>query len=130
MLNQIKDMLCRIKNGQNLYKQKVCLHKNVNKNCIQILRLLEKEGFISGFVVEKSPFNVYVLLKYNLNGVPAIRYISNISAPGLRLTGKLNSVWTVNSGFGVLVLSTTKGFMTLADARKKQVGGQLEFIIS
>jgi len=47
MLDQRKDMLCRIKNVvQKIYKQKVCFHKNVNKICIQTLRLLEKEGFV------------------------------------------------------------------------------------
>ena len=27
VLAHLKDMLCRIKNGQKIYKQKVCLHK-------------------------------------------------------------------------------------------------------
>ena len=43
----IKNMLCRVLSvGQKKDKQKGCLHKNVNKNCIQALRLLEKEGFV------------------------------------------------------------------------------------
>ena len=46
MIDHLKDMLCRIKKWQNIYKQKVCFHKNVNKICIQTLRLLEKEGFV------------------------------------------------------------------------------------
>ena len=73
MLDQIKDMLCRIKNGQKFYKQKVCLHKNVNKNCIQILRLLEKEGF-----EKKSPFNVYVLLNKFNNKIKAVKSLTRI----------------------------------------------------
>lgn len=130
MLDQIKDMLCRIQNGQKNYKQKICLHKHINKKCINLLYVLEKEGFISGFIIEKNPFVVYVLLKYTLNGEPAIKNISNISIPGRKLYGKLNSLWNVNNGLGVLILSTTKGFMTLEDARKNHVGGQLEFIIT
>lgn len=130
MLNQIKDMLCRIQNGQKNSKQKICLHKHINKKCIQLLHILEKEGFISGFIIEKNPIAIYVLLKYTFNGEPAIKNIVNISSPGRKLYGKLNSLWNVNNGLGVLVLSTTKGFMTLEDARKKKVGGQLEFIIT
>ena len=74
MLYQIKDMLCRIKNGQKIYKQKVCLHKNVNKNCIQILRLLEKEGFVN----EKSPFNVYVVVTLFNNKIKAVKSLTRI----------------------------------------------------
>ena len=48
MLNKIKYLLCAIalKNRQKFYKQTGCFHKNVNKICIQTLRLLEKEGFV------------------------------------------------------------------------------------
>ena len=70
----LKDMLCIIKNGQKIYKQKVCLHKNVNKNCIQILRLLEKEGFVN----EKSPFNVYVVVTLFNNKIKAVKSLTRI----------------------------------------------------
>lgn len=130
MLNQVNDMLCRIKNGQKGYKYKICLHKNINKQCIQILQILEKEGFISGFIINKNLNFVYVILKYTYDGFPAIKKIFNISTSGRKFYNKLNSLWTVNNGFNILILSTTKGLMTLDEARNYNVGGKLEFIIS
>ena len=94
MLNKIKDLLCAsaLKNGQKFYKQTGCLHKNVNKNCIQALRLLEKEGCVN----EKRPFNVYVLLNKFNNKIKAVKsltriYIRNILLKKKDMVLKLNN---------------------------------------
>ena len=97
MLERVKDMLCRIKNGQlrnnvtgilqkkdmflkinNKKKQeKIAQIKNVqsqSKSSIQALRLLEKEGFVN----EKSPFNVYVVVTLFNNKIKAVKSLTRI----------------------------------------------------
>ncbi len=50
MCDYIADMLTRIRNGQKAKLKEVILHEYMSKDCIEVLKILEKEGYILGFL--------------------------------------------------------------------------------
>lgn len=63
-------------------------------------------------------------LKY-VDQVPAIQEIKRVSRQGQRIYVGKNELPTVKSGYGIAIISTSKGVMTNKDARKEGVGGEL-----
>lgn len=126
MIDQITDMLIRIKNGQNKKLKSVVLYTPLSKLCIELLKILQKEGYINGFSIKKKqPLSVEVYLKYTLSGEPVIDKISRISKPSHRIYVNAKSLWNLNSGMGIFILSTPMGLMTDLDARVLNHGGEI-----
>jgi len=129
MINQLRDMFIRIQNAQLKKYEKIRLYQPTNKNCIRVLEILEKEGFISGFEINKETNAVFVYLKYTSRGIPAINKITLISKPGRILSVKIRSLWNMQNGVGIYVLSTIQGLMTDEEARQHNLGGVVLFNI-
>lgn len=129
MLDLVSDTLTRIKNAQNVRCKEIILYKPISKLCIEILNILYKEGYIRGFNIVTSDNNnilsVKVLLKYDFSEQPMIKQIKRISKPGRRFYIPIKSLWKVNNGIGILILSTSKGLMTDEEARILNVGGEV-----
>ena len=92
-----------------------------------ILAILKNEGYIKDFLIEKSENNktsLKVSLKY-FEGDPVIKEIKRISKPGRRVYSRATSIPRVMNGLGLAILSTPKGVMSDADARKNNVGGEV-----
>ena len=66
----------------------------------------------------------YKNLKYN-SGSPVINDIKRISKPGRRFYASAGSIPKIQNGLGIAIVSTSKGVMTDADARKANVGGEI-----
>ena len=60
-----------------------------------------------------------------LSGVPAITSIDRVSTPGRRVYAGYTTVPKVIGGMGVSILTTSRGVMTDAEARRQKVGGEL-----
>ena len=121
-------MLIRIKNGQKVQLDAVVLHPQMPKFCYKVLEVLYEEGFIRGFTCKKRGDHVVevkALLKYSNGGSPVITNIQNISTPGRRIYASVHSLWKIQNGSGVIILSTSKGIMTDRDARFLNLGGEL-----
>jgi small subunit ribosomal protein S8 len=128
--DNLTDMLLRIKNGQNAGHKIVKLRAPISKMCIEVLKLLMREGFISTyFIKEKNPLTVEVFLKYGALGKSVISHIAPISKKGNRVYVGLKGLWNNNHGAVILVLTTPKGIMTDLEAKQNGVGGELLFII-
>lgn len=128
--DNLTDMLIRIKNGQNAGHKIVKLRAPLSKMCIEVLKLLMREGFISTYyIIKKDPLTVEVFLKYGPYGKSVIKQITRISKNGNRVFVSLNGLWNNNQGAVVLVLTTPKGIMTDSEAKENGVGGELLFII-
>ncbi|MDR2681518.1 MAG: 30S ribosomal protein S8, partial [Holosporaceae bacterium] len=91
-----------------------------------ILRVLEREGYINGFKeVEKDNRNfLRVSLRY-YEGKPVINVLDRVSKPSRRVYSKLKKISSVFNGFGIYVLSTSKGIMSYAEAKENNVGGEI-----
>ena len=124
-VDQIGDMITRIRNGQMRLLSKVLIPSS--KYRAKILDVLKQEGYISGYKIvsdENKNNTLSVDLKYN-NGLPVIREIKRISKPGRRIYARASSIPRIQNGLGLAIVSTSKGIMTDNDARSQNVGGEI-----
>lgn len=124
MHDPVADMLTRIRNGQQAKHQQVKLISSNLKE--EIARVLKEEGYISDFTVEALDNNLKSItlgLKY-YHGRPVIEKIKRVSRPGLRVYKSAKDLSSV-PGFGVAILSTSRGVMTHIKARADNVGGEV-----
>ena len=138
-MDPIADMLTRITNAQAVRHERVSVpFSNVK---LTIAKLLESKGYLSGVERKKRKARkaeveyLDLALKYlpadKAGGVTlgAISGIRLLSRPSRHLYIKASQIKPIRSGYGTLVVSTPKGIMAGADARKEKVGGELMFEI-
>ncbi len=121
----IADMLTRIRNANAMKYKEVSMP--VSKVKTEIAKILKDEGFIEDYKVSKDGnFGKLVLtLKYTNKKERVITGLKRISKPGLRVYAKNNEVPKVLNGFGIAVVSTSRGIMTDKEARKQNLGGEI-----
>ncbi len=117
----IADMLTRIRNANQNKSKEVSMP--VSKVKKEIANILLNEGFISDVKVENSIMTL--TLKYTDKKERVITGLRRISKPGLRVYAKNDEIPSVLNGFGVAVISTSKGIMTDKEARKQNLGGEV-----
>ena len=120
----ISDMLTRIRNAIHAQKQELVLPYSKFKH--SLAALLHKEGFISG--VNELPGRVKMLqinLKYDTNGGAVISDLKRVSSPGQRIYLPSERIPRTNGGFGITIISTSKGLLTDKEARKEKIGGEI-----
>lgn len=123
MQDPIADMFTRIRNAQSANKVTVTMPASKQKQAIA--KVLQEEGYITGFSVEESVKpELTIELKY-FEGKAVIESIQRVSRPGLRIYKKRNELPSVMGGLGVAVVSTSKGLMTDRAARKAGLGGEI-----
>ncbi len=129
MTDPIADMLTRIRNGQKARMVAVSMPASKQKEAIA--KVLEDEGYITGFAVEGegSGKELTVELKY-FEGVPVIEKIQRASRPGLRVYRGKEGLPKVLGGLGVAIVSTSAGVMSDRQAREKGIGGEVLCIVS
>ena len=94
---------------------------------MSIAKILLKEGFIKGceLIEDGVQGTLRVKLKYGANGERVISGLKKISRPGLRVYARKDQVPKVLGGLGIAIISTSKGVITDAEARKNSVGGEV-----
>jgi len=124
MTDPITDMLNQIKNAEAVGKTEVLIPLSKLKN--EIAEILFKENFV-GEVKKATKGKIKSLkitLRYN-NEVPAIAGFKRVSKPGQRIYEGFSEIRKVHGGYGISIVSTSKGLMTNKDARYKKVGGEI-----
>ena len=128
MSDPVADMLTRIRNGQHANKTTVTMPSSKQK--IAIAKVLESEGYISGYSVsEDSKPQLTIELKY-FEGRPVIAKIQRVSRPGLRIFKNKGELPSVDGGLGVAIISTSKGVMSDRAARAAGEGGEVICTVS
>ena len=122
----IADMLTRIRNA-NLAKHQIVQvpSTKVTRNIAQVLFA---EGLIESFEELKNGLKSSLLLFLKYTGKdrkPSIVKIQRISKPGLLVYSGAKKMPRILGGFGVAIVSTSRGLMTDQQARKEGVGGEL-----
>jgi small subunit ribosomal protein S8 len=94
---------------------------------INIAKVLKSEGFIKNFklVDDKKQGIIKIYFKYDDKGVPTIDGLKRISKPGCRIYAKRDNIPKILNGFGINILSTSKGIITDKQARDIGVGGEI-----
>ena len=123
MNDPISDMLARIRNANRALLPGLDMpHSRMKES---IARILKHEGYISDFAVEGKNLK-RIKLKFKYQGKKSvIEGLRRVSTPGLRRYVGATDIPRVRGGLGVAVLSTSEGLMTGAQARKKNLGGEL-----
>jgi len=131
MLDPISDMLTRVRNAQKASHSEVVFP--FSKLKFAIAKILEKENFTDFVEVIKSTEEnkidkIRIVLKYEKIGnnkkLPAITEITRVSKEGKRMYIKKDEIKKIKNGFGIAVISTSKGIMTGKEARKLGLGGE------
>ena len=124
MTDPIADMLTRIRNASRARHTDVVVPASRTK--LAIARILKDEGFIEDFSeATEGPAQVLnIKLKY-VGKVPVVSGLKRISKPGLRVYAAKTEIPRVLGGLGVVIVSTSQGIMTGAQARKGQLGGEI-----
>jgi small subunit ribosomal protein S8 len=120
----IADIIIRIKNAHMARHATVEVpYSKIKKS---IADILVEEGYVSEVVVkEGKPFsNLILTLKY-IGRLPAINDVKRLSKPGRRLYAPAKQLPRALGGYGITILSTSKGVMTDKKARKANLGGEL-----
>ncbi len=125
MSDPIADMLTRVRNGIIASFDTVDVPSSKLK--INIAKILKSEGFIKNYkvIADKKQGLIRIFLKYDENGEPVIGGLKRVSRSSCRVFAKKDKVPMVLNGFGINVLSTSKGVMTDKQARKLGVGGEI-----
>ena len=121
----ISDMLTTIRNGLLLSKEFVCTPSSKLK--LNVLKVLQEEGYIKSFKenkIKKEIKEIQIILSY-INGKPSIKLITRISKPGRRVYSKLKNLPSYFKGYGVTIVSTSKGIMTDKKARISNLSGEI-----
>lgn len=128
MSDPVADMLTRIRNGQHANKSTVTMPSSKQK--VAIAKVLESEGYISGYSVsEDAKPQLTIELKY-FEGRPVIAKIQRVSRPGLRIFKNKGELPSVDGGLGVAIISTSKGVMSDRAARAAGEGGEVICTVS
>lgn len=132
MTDPISDMLTRIRNGSKARKDAVSIP--LSKVKFEIARILKKENYISDFTKRGKGAVKYldVSLRYEQTDAatpqsrtPIIDEIRRVSRPGQRIYASFREIKPVKNGHGIAVISTPKGLLTDAEARKEKAGGEI-----
>lgn len=125
MTDTVADMLTRIRNASKAKHEKVDIPSSSLKT--EIARILKEEGYIKNVktVNDGGKSVLRVFLKYSNANEGVISGIERVSTPGRRMYAGKEEIPRVLNGFGIAIVSTSKGLMTDKTARESNVGGEL-----
>jgi small subunit ribosomal protein S8 len=128
MTDPVADMLNRIRNAQAVLKETVDIP--LSNLRYEIAKILEKGGFVAEVEKKgkKTKKVIEITLKYN-EKIPVISGLKRISKPGQRIYKRAKELKPVKGGYGIAIISTSKGggggLMTDKEARKQKLGGEV-----
>jgi small subunit ribosomal protein S8 len=126
MTDPIADMLTRIRNANKVrFKSVDVLLSRINLN---IAKVLKKSGYISGYDIKKDTRGhqgLRLYLKYADTKKSVLTGIQRISKPGRRVYVRSEKIPKVLNGYGIAILSTSRGVLTDKEASDAKVGGEI-----
>ncbi|MCY7346071.1 MAG: 30S ribosomal protein S8 [Pyrinomonadaceae bacterium] len=125
MTDPIADMLTRIRNAIAANHSRVDVPGSKLK--MEVARILKEEGYINNFMTkgEGVKYVIRIFLRYDAKGTSSITHLSRVSRPGRRVFVGAAEIPRVLGGYGVNIVSTSRGLMSGKNARKENVGGEI-----
>ncbi len=126
MTDPIADILTRVRNANRMKFRSV--NAQLSRVNLEIVKVLKRAGYISGFDVKKDQNKKDILkiyLKYTDTKERIIQDLQRVSKPGRRIYVSSKKIPKVYNGFGVAIVSTPRGIMTDKEARTQNVGGEI-----
>ena len=121
----IADFLTRVKNAGIARNEVFTAPYSSIK--AEIARILQAEGYIWSYEIvgEGKDKAIKVKTKFTNEGKSIVTDVKRVSKPGRRVYVPSAESPTVMNGLGISIVSTSRGMMTGAQARKQQIGGEL-----
>ncbi len=125
MTDPIADMLTRIRNANMATLEKVDVPASKLK--IELTKILKDKGFIKSFKVirDRKQGVIRISMKYLEGYEKVITGMKRISTPGRRVYVDKTEIPQVMGGYGIAVLSTSRGMLTDEACRREGVGGEV-----
>jgi small subunit ribosomal protein S8 len=124
--DQLSDFLTRIRNAGLARLTKVdATNTKMNR---RVAEILVNEGYIKAYkeVTGEKNSILRLYLKYENGDLrrPIIQGLERVSRPGLRRYVRSTALPRVMSGFGLAIISTSKGVVSVKEAKNLGVGGE------
>ena len=125
MTDPIADMLTRMRNAAKASHEAVDIPSSKVK--INIAKVLKSEGYIKNFRIVSDGRHrlIRVFLSYDEHGVPVIGGLKRVSKPSCRVYTGSGDIPKILGGYGINIVSTSKGLMTDRQARSTGIGGEI-----
>lgn len=125
MTDPIADMLTRVRNAIAAKHSRVDIPGSKLK--AEIARILKEEGYINNYVTkgEGVKYSIRIFLRYDAKGTSSISHLARVSRPGRRVYVGATEVPKVLGGYGINIVSTSKGLMSGKNARANKMGGEI-----
>ncbi len=125
MTDPIADMLTRIRNANMAKLEKIDVPASKLK--IEVIKILKEKGFIKSFKVlrDRKQGVIRISMKYLTGNEKVITGLKRISKPGRRVYVDKTGIPRVMGGYGIAVLSTSKGILSDEVCRREGIGGEI-----
>ncbi|MDD5583561.1 MAG: 30S ribosomal protein S8 [Candidatus Omnitrophica bacterium] len=124
MADMIADTFTIIRNATRAQKEDTLIP--YSKVFARVCDILKDNGYIENFkeVDLEGYKKIKVYFKYERKRC-TLTQIARVSRPGRRVFVTKNKVPSILRGFGIAIVSTSKGIFTDKEAREKNLGGEL-----
>lgn len=121
----IAEMLTRIRNANMARHERVDVPASKLK--LEITKILKDKGFIKAYKVLKDNRQniIRISLKYVNGNERVITGLKKVSRPGRRVYVGKDEIPLVMGGYGIAILSTSKGILPDDICRREGVGGEV-----
>jgi len=126
-MDTIANMFSQLKNAGHAGKKEVFV--SFSKLNLAILAVLKNKGFVTDFKTvttetQKYP-KILVTLAFKNNSELAFNDIRRVSRSGCRVYIGSNRIHQIMRGKAEILISTSQGVMGAAEAKKKNLGGEV-----
>ncbi len=124
LTDPIADFLTRFKNAARAGNEEFTApHSKIKAD---IANILKEEGYIWNFeVVTGGQFPELKVKPKFIDGRAVLTDLKRVSRPGRRHFVGADELPRVMSGLGIAIISTSKGVMSGASAKRQKLGGEL-----
>lgn len=116
----VAEMLIQLKNAAAVGKPFVELPHSRFREALA--KILQAEGFVKEVKTYKEAGKSYKGLHL---GEPKVTQVIRCSKPGRRLYLSASKLEKLRRGLGTVIISTSRGLLTLPEARKRRLGGEV-----
>ncbi len=118
----VGDFLIRLKNAARAGRREVVVPRSGLN--LAVAKLLAQRGVLAKVVAPKSNYKTFQVDLNFVNQRPVLRDVQLFSKPGRRYYSGANEL-PFPTGKGMVIVSTSQGVMTAAEAKKLKIGGEV-----
>jgi len=124
MTDPISDLFNRIRNALAVSQPEVSIPFSNLK--YEIAKILEREKLVEKVEKKgrKTKKIIEITLKYE-GKLPVISGLKRISKPGQKIYLSAKKIKPIKGGYGLAIISTSRGLMTNKEARRQKLGGEV-----